>query len=187
MIINLKTSEMRRIYVKTVKRALLSTLIVLLSMVSFSATYYVSNTGNDSNSGLTTALPWKTIAKVNAQSFSPGDQFLFRRGDTWRETLTVKNSGTSSSPILISSYGTGNKPQILGSSQVTSWVDQGNNVWKSSNTLIKPYSLSTGNVFFINKDLSVGTGILKSGTSGLTDQSNWYISLQEKLHHNRWD
>ena len=45
---------------------------------AFAATYYVDATnGNDINNGLSEARPWKTIAKVNASSFNPGDQILF--------------------------------------------------------------------------------------------------------------
>jgi hypothetical protein len=46
------------------------------------ATYYVKSTGSDSNSGLSDALAWKTISKVNSQTFSPGDTILFNCGDT---------------------------------------------------------------------------------------------------------
>ena len=30
--------------------------------------------GNDANNGLSQATPWKTIAKVNASRFNPGDK-----------------------------------------------------------------------------------------------------------------
>ena len=47
---------------------------------ALAATYYVDATnGNDSNNGLLPATPWKTIAKVNASRFNPGDQILFKR------------------------------------------------------------------------------------------------------------
>ncbi|PZR89324.1 MAG: hemolysin, partial [Hyphomicrobiales bacterium] len=42
--------------------------------------FYVSNsTGLDTNSGTDSAHPWKTIAKVNAQSFARGTSVLFKR------------------------------------------------------------------------------------------------------------
>src|SRR5689334_16859856 len=44
-------------------------------------TYFVANAGDDSNDGLTVDTPWRTIAKVNAQSFLPGDTISFNRGD----------------------------------------------------------------------------------------------------------
>ena len=62
------------------------------------ATYYVDTAADgDAGTGLTTAanVAWKTIAKVNASSFSAGDSVLFKRGCTWRETLTVPSSGSA--------------------------------------------------------------------------------------------
>jgi hypothetical protein len=50
---------------------------------------YVDQTsGNDNNSGKTPAAAWKTIAKVNAATLTPYQQVGFKRGETWRETLT---------------------------------------------------------------------------------------------------
>jgi len=49
---------------------------------AWSATYYVDATnGNDGYDGLSEVTPWKTIAKVNASKFNPGDQILFKRGE----------------------------------------------------------------------------------------------------------
>ena len=76
------------------------------------ATYYISqSTGNDSSDGLTEAKPWKTLAKA-AIDLSPGDKILLKCGDTWDEELHPKGSGTPAAPIVISSYGKGNKPII---------------------------------------------------------------------------
>jgi len=81
------------------------------------ATYYVSqSTGDDSLDGLAAAKagangPWKTLAKASIE-YKPGDSILLKKGDTWNEELTPKGSGTPEKPILISSYGQGNKPLI---------------------------------------------------------------------------
>jgi hypothetical protein len=49
---------------------------------AWSATYYVDATnGNDSNNSLSQTTPWKTIAKVNASRFYPGNQILIKRGE----------------------------------------------------------------------------------------------------------
>jgi uncharacterized repeat protein (TIGR01451 family) len=88
-------------------------------------TYYVSTSGSDSNDGLSTDHPFKTIAKVNALSLQPGDQVLFKCGDTWRaEMLVVRNSGAASSPIMYSSYPTActDKPRLDGTQPVTGWA-----------------------------------------------------------------
>lgn len=85
-------------------------------------TYYVSNTGHDTNNnGLSEGAPWLTIAKVNASTFSAGDSILFKRGDTWREQLTVPSSGGAGSPITFGAYGSGEKPIFNGSNLVTTW------------------------------------------------------------------
>jgi hypothetical protein len=46
------------------------------------ATYYVDATnGNNTNNGLSMSSAWKTIAKVNASRFYPGNQILIKRGE----------------------------------------------------------------------------------------------------------
>src|ERR1035437_1628380 len=87
--------------------------IIAATGINLAATYYVdANSGNDANSGTTTSSAWKTISKVNANSFTPGDNILFLRGCTWIGTLNCISSGTSSSPIVYGSYGSGVLPII---------------------------------------------------------------------------
>ena len=82
-------------------------------------TYYLSNSGSDTNSGTSTGSPWKTVAKV--VSFEPslvaGDCVLFQRGGVWYEQLTISNiHGNQSAPITFSNYGSGNLPVLDGGS-----------------------------------------------------------------------
>lgn len=71
--------------------------------------YYVSPSGNDNNPGTSPSKPWKTTAKVNAITFSPGDQILFQGGQTFSGGLYFDSAdkGTPQAPILVGSYGTG--------------------------------------------------------------------------------
>lgn len=72
------------------------------------STYYVDATGGlDANSGTSTDAAWKTIAKVNAKTFSAGDYVYFKRGETWNEQLTIAQSGTVGNPITFDAYGIG--------------------------------------------------------------------------------
>jgi hypothetical protein len=87
-------------------------------------TYYVSNSGNDSNNGKSASTPWLTIAHVNAQNFSPGDSILFQTGGTWREQLNIAWTGTSAASLNIGSYGTGAMPIISGGNVLSSWTSQ---------------------------------------------------------------
>jgi len=84
------------------------------------ASYYVDATlGDDSNPG-TQSQPWKTISKVNSSSFNPGDKIYFKRGEVWREQLTVPSSGEEGNPITFGAYGSGDKPIISALEEVPS-------------------------------------------------------------------
>jgi len=129
---------MKRFY-ELAKRAILLIIIVLFSMMSFAATYYVSNTtvgASDSNNGLSPAAPWKTLSKVNSANFAPGDFVLFKRGDIFFGTLTVKNSGISGNPITYFNYGAGNLPVISGFETLAGWVNTTGKIWEANTTAI---------------------------------------------------
>src|SRR6185437_1303599 len=82
-------------------------------------TYYVSNSGNDSNNGVSASSPWRTVAKVVAfePSLRSGDCVLFQRGGTWNEQLAISNvHGSQSYPITFGNYGSGNIPILDGGS-----------------------------------------------------------------------
>ncbi len=83
--------------------------------LSNSNTYYIdSKKGNDRNSALTPNKPWKSLKKVNNQTFHPGDRILFKAGYLYNGVLEPKGRGTKDHPIVISSYGVGKKPLING-------------------------------------------------------------------------
>ena len=90
--------------------------IFFMSSASLAATYYIDATeGNDSYSGTSQSAAWKTITKVNGSNFSPGDQILFKRGETWTgTTLSISSDGAEGNHINIGVYGTGDKPIIDG-------------------------------------------------------------------------
>lgn len=151
---------MKGFYMNFTKNALLTIFFIHLTFLGFSATYYVSSSGNDSNSGLSTSLPWKTLAKVNGSTFVPGDQILFERGDTFYGSLTIGQSGTSSSRIVYGAYGTGANPIITGLTEVTSWTNLGSNIWESTNAVS---TLSTLEMVVIN---GVNTGMGRTPNTG---------------------
>ena len=95
------------------------TLTLSVQPHSTGPTYYIdSQSGDDSNDGMSQDAPWRTIAKVNSSQFSPGDTILFKRGDVWREVLQFSSSGESGNPILIDAYGAGSLPVISGADLV---------------------------------------------------------------------
>ncbi|GAB3805623.1 hypothetical protein GCM10028819_39220 [Spirosoma humi] len=95
-------------------------------------TYYVASSGNDSNTGRSSATPFQTISKINSLTLQPGDQVLFRRNDTFQGSLQLRQSGTANSPIVVDAYGSGNKPVLSGAVVITNWTKQGNNIWQAS-------------------------------------------------------
>src|SRR5205807_1196294 len=89
--------------------------VCALASLSPAATYYVdASGGDDSRDGLSPALAWKTIAKVNGSFFFPGDQILFKRGEVWRESLVPPSSGSSENPIRFDASRSGDAPTITG-------------------------------------------------------------------------
>lgn len=122
------------------------TVIILTTLcfradISIGATHYVSPTGSDGSAGTSQGTAWKTIAKVNATTFSSGDRVLFARGGTWTTDLTVGQNG-----VTYATYGTGAKGAIFNNVKVTMFGgtavfdgftmtgDSFFDVWSSSNT-----------------------------------------------------
>ena len=91
-----------------IRNVFLLTIMGFSPIASYAATYYVSPTGNDLFPGTLSALPWKTIAKVNSAHLGSGDQVLFQRGGVWREMLVPSASG-----LYFGAYGTGGAPSDL--------------------------------------------------------------------------
>ncbi|KHF29273.1 hypothetical protein VQ056_12095 [Paenibacillus sp. JTLBN-2024] len=64
-------------------------------------TYYVDSLGgDDGNSGTSENSAWKSLDKVNATTFAPGDKILFKAGEAGMEDYGLKapgNMGTRSS------------------------------------------------------------------------------------------
>lgn len=75
----------------------------------FGTTYYVSNTGNDSNDGKSPDRAWATLKKVTEANLREGDGVLFARGEVFRGYLHCQRG------VTYSAYGDGAKPVIAGS------------------------------------------------------------------------
>lgn len=74
--------------------------------------YYVSNNGNDNNSGLSPQEAWATVNRVNKQEYKKGDAVLFERGGLWRGATVLCKSG-----VTYAAYGEGEKPKLYGSAK----------------------------------------------------------------------
>ncbi len=121
------------------------TILFLCWTNCYATIYYVSNTGDDGQTGTSALQAWQTIAKVNSSPFLPGDQILFKCGDSWNEQLKITSSGTQASPIIIGSYGTGDKPLITGFQSLSGFTNVGN-IW----TAVATNSVLNLNLILIN-------------------------------------
>ncbi len=70
--------------------------------------YFVSASGDDAGAA-TEAAPWRTLAKVSAASFQPGDRILLAGGQTFAGPLELgkDDRGTAARNIVVTSYGAG--------------------------------------------------------------------------------
>jgi parallel beta-helix repeat protein len=147
----------------------------ILVKQAYAATYYVDSiAGLNTNNGTSSSTPWQTIAKVNSSTFSPGDNILFKAGDTWREELMPPSSGASGTPITFGSYGSGVQPVIDGLNVVAS------SSWTSTTTSI------SGSVTQANMRISAATGtafVDFSAANALTPYIGNQITISDSTGH----
>ena len=75
--------------------------------------YYVdAENGDDNLAGTTPSKAWKTVDKVNAQTFQPGDNIFIKRGTSYDRGVQINGDGTEEAPIWIRSYGKGDAPSF---------------------------------------------------------------------------
>ncbi|WP_184496650.1 Ig-like domain-containing protein, partial [Algoriphagus iocasae] len=123
-------------------------LMFLLSSFSNATTYYFSSSLGDDSRSFSQAqnqnTPWRSIQKLNSifSSLQPGDNILFKSGDTFHGTLMITKSGSSGAPISFGSYGSGEKPIITGFREIKNWVSKGGNLYEAQIAEINT-SLST--------------------------------------------
>jgi len=91
--------------------------------------YFVDSVrGSDTNSGTSPAQAWRTLARVNAAQFEPGDTVHFRRGCSWSGggaypgALVIDDSGEEGDPITFTAYGDGPRPMITNPGDPDNWT-----------------------------------------------------------------
>lgn len=97
---------------------------------SWAATYYVSNSGSNVNTGTSLDKPFQTIQTAVNKAVA-GDT-IYVRGGTYREEISMyRGGGTAGNYLTISGY-ENEVPVIKGSSIVTGWTLHGGNIWKKT-------------------------------------------------------
>ena len=86
------------------------------SITSIAQTIYISTTeGDDANDGFSEQSPLKTLARASELGQITGDQVRLKAGDTFFGQLEITGSGTATEPLMVTSYGEGEKPLLNGS------------------------------------------------------------------------
>ncbi|WP_320112666.1 LamG-like jellyroll fold domain-containing protein [Draconibacterium orientale] len=169
---SVKRFEGRKLNVKKGTRYLFVLLFVLLVNIGNATVYYVSASGDDANTGTSESQPWKTLVKVSSTSFSPGDQILFKRGDEWSGTITVTSSGSAGSPIVYGAYGSGEKPKIYGSEEITGWTQYSGNIYKATFSVEVEQLFIEDERMLLARTPNSGYHIISSSSSSTTFVSN---------------
>jgi Right handed beta helix region len=139
---------------------------------AYAATYYVSSIGNDANNGTSANTPWQTLAQVTRAAFNPGDQILFRCGDTFPGQLAVKSSGSPGNPITFSSYnpgtGTCTLPVLSGATGQTTWLQAAVLVKDQDNLSFSNLHISNNNTNIAGASLNnvFGIQVVATGQAG---------------------
>ena len=119
------------------KKTLAMSLFIFIINHAHATNYYFSSSDGDDARSASQAqnsyTPWKTLDKLNAigSILKPGDNVLFKSGDTFYGSIIVNASGSSGSPITFTSYGSGVKPIVTGLTTMSDWVYIGNGIYES--------------------------------------------------------
>lgn len=141
----------------------------LLCLPLSATTYFVSNSGSDSNNGTSTGTPWQTIAHVNSQTRSSGDSVLFQSGGVWRTAtdaqLLVNDIGASGNPITYGSYGSGSLPRI-------------------SSSVVGTFTLSTGKIYVTSSVFTDPEVVTVNGIPGTRESTQGALVANNEWFYN---
>jgi hypothetical protein len=151
-------------------------IFTLLSGISANATnYYFSTSDGDDSRSFSEAqdpsTPWQSIDKLNSifRFLQPGDQVLFKSGDTFYGSIVTAQSGTEESPIVLSSYGSGDKPIISGLIKLSVWNYKGNGIYESGQL---PIGDQLNVVLLDNKQYAMGR------YPNVSDENGGYLDFE---------
>ena len=92
--------------------------------------FYVDNIGGeDMNTGLSPEKAWKSLRHLNYETFLPGDIIRLKKGCEWHGMIAPKGSGSKYAPIILESYGEGEKPAIHGDGSYAAILLEGVSHW----------------------------------------------------------
>ena len=176
-------------------RTLFAILAIMLCISANATNYYFSDSDGDDSRSSTQAqdpsTPWKSLSKLNSffPYLQPGDQVLFKRGDIFYGSIVTAKSGSSSSPIVFTDYGSSNtRPTISGFSVVSDWNSYGNGIYVSNEL---PAGSAMNMVVINGQEYAMGRYPNANSDNGgyLTFDSHGhnYINDNENRLSNEWE
>lgn len=124
--------------------------------------YYVSNSGNDQNNGLSPETAFATMKPFNRVNLEYGDAVFFERGSLWR-TAELPLELCRKSGITYSAYGEGEKPKFYGSGENGSGADKwdlyyegatGKKIWLYYRDMTEVGSIVLNGTIPVNRDIA---------------------------------
>ncbi|UJH91028.1 right-handed parallel beta-helix repeat-containing protein [Antarcticibacterium sp. 1MA-6-2] len=132
-----------------------------------SITYYISPSGNDSNSGNTPDDAWKSIEKINSLVLEPGSRIFFEGGSEFPGTLYLDqdDANDASHPVKISSYGNGKAKILAGNGfginvyntagiKINNLIVEGSGMYTNQESGIQFYNDLPGNIKLENIEIT---------------------------------
>ncbi|QHG16710.1 right-handed parallel beta-helix repeat-containing protein [Nostoc sp. ATCC 53789] len=112
---NIKVSLVENVHQVSTNKEMILSSRQLISTKTTPKTYYVSGTGNDTNSGLSNSSPFRTIQKA-ANRTNPGDTVLimngvYRNASPNGQVVSITRSGKANAWIKFKAY-PGHRPKI---------------------------------------------------------------------------
>lgn len=165
-----------------------TSLLFILSNYAFATTYYVDAiSGSDNNSGTSEAQAWKTVNKVNSvkSDFIGGDVIAFKRNQTFNGSLSLSGlDGSSGNPILVTSFGIGEKPILSTLTSVTwsDWTQVSTNIYKRTSSYIRRLG-ENGAEILKARNINYSTFARETGvTDPLDAQFKWHHDNSNTLY-----
>ncbi len=110
---------------------------VIFAVSAMATDYHVdAERGDDSNDGLTSGAPWRTIERAGRQRLGAGDSLLLKAGCVWRleRPFQVVTAGSGNAKAIIARYGEGCAPELRASLDglAMEWQRESDSLWSAA-------------------------------------------------------
>ena len=168
--------------------------LLFINQILYSATYYVSPSGNDSHTpdqATSKDFPWKSITKA-ARTVIAGDSIVVMDGIYKESNIEFTNSGNSSAWITIINDDN-SKPILTGNGERGIYIrGVKNNPYTKSHFMLKGltifgYQQDGISIFWSDFIVCDDIHTYENGNAGIEVVGSNHIIIQNsKLHHNGW-